>query len=66
MNKCIEKKHNLNVTVINSLAMKYGFSARYIKMIVLKERTPVFQDRIIAEYRAMSKKITDILKDDTL
>lgn len=66
MNKSIEKKDTLNPEVINALAKKYGFSPRYIKMIVLNERTPVFQDRIIAEYREMSKKITDILKDETI
>lgn len=66
MNKCIKKKHQLNVEVINTLAKKYSFSAKYIKMIVLGERTPVFQDRIVSEYREMNKKINDILKDDTL
>lgn len=55
-----------NVEVLKSLAKKYDCSTRYIKMIVLKERTPVDSDKIIKEYKEISNEIQEILNNNEL
>lgn len=55
-----------NTEVISALATNYNFSKRYIKQIISGERTPVFQDRIIAEYKSKCKEMKSILNSTTL
>jgi hypothetical protein len=55
-----------NTEVINALAKNYNFSKRYIKQIISGDRTPIFQDRIIVEYRSMCKEVDTILNQTKL
>lgn len=55
-----------NTEVISALAKNYNFSKRYIKQCITGERTPVFQDRIIKEYKEKCNKMKSILNSTTL
>ena len=55
-----------NTDVLKTLAKKYKCSTRYIKMIVLKERTPVDSDKIIKEYNEITNEIEEILNNNEL
>lgn len=54
-----------NSKVVNSLAVKYDFTARYIKLILNNERTPIFCDEIKSEYKLLLKEINAILNNGT-
>ena len=54
-----------NSKVVNSLAVRYDFTTRYIKLILNDERTPVFCDEIKLEYKLLLKEINAILNTDT-
>ena len=62
--KKTRKKYN--VDVINALAKKYDFSAKYIKQMLNDERTPIFQDRIKSEYKEMCKSVNEVLNSDKI
>lgn len=48
------------------MAKKYTFTTRYIKQILADERTPIFADRIKAEYKKLDKEMTNILNNEEL
>ena len=54
-----------NSKVVNSLAVRYHFTTRYIKLILNDERTPVFCDEIKSEYKLLLKEINAILNSNT-
>jgi len=60
----MEKKHMHNTEIVNALAEKYSFSPRYIRMILDNDRTPIFQDRIIAEYRRLYNDMQTLLRNN--
>ena len=67
MSKSIKKStEKWNVSVLNALAAKYDFSQRYIKQCITGDRTPIFADRIKAEYRSLVKGIEDVLSNDEI
>lgn len=55
-----------NTEVISALAANYNFSKRYIKQCITGERTPIFQDRIIAEYKSKCKEMKAVLQQTNL
>jgi hypothetical protein len=55
-----------NTNAINALATKYNFSKRYIKQCINGDRTPIFADRIKAEYTALKEQLDDLLNNDKL
>lgn len=55
-----------NTEVLNALAKKYDFHSRYIKQMITGERTPIFADRIKAEYIAMEKEVKSILNNNKI
>lgn len=58
MGKSNEKKRNsFDTRVVSLLAIKHNFSTRYIKQILTGDRTPVFSDFIIKEYKQLYKAI---------
>lgn len=57
---------NWNPAAINALAAKYCFTKRYIKQILAGDRTPIFADRIQAEYKDIKNKLENILSNDKL
>ncbi len=58
MNKISEKpRHRFNTRVINLLAEKYGFSDRYIKLILSGDRSPIISDQIKKEYKELVNNI---------
>ena len=63
-NKKVKTKWNTDV--LNALASKYDFHSRYIKQMILGERTPIFADRIKAEYKEMDKQMTALLNNDKI
>jgi hypothetical protein len=58
------RKHN--TMAINSLAVKYGFSKRYITEIIENNRTPVFADKIKADYKALDAQMSELLNKQEL
>ncbi len=54
-----------NSKVVNSLAVKYDFTTRYIKLILNDERTPIICDEIKSEYKLLLKEINAILNINT-
>lgn len=67
MNKNNEKSMiKWNTSVLNAIAKKYGFTSRYIKQIVIGDRTPIFSDRIKAEYKKMTNDLNIILNDSRI
>ena len=61
-----KSKEIWNNEVINSLALKYDFSKRYIKQCVSGDRTPVFADRIKNEYKSLKKEMETLLGNQNL
>lgn len=59
-------KTKWNTEVLNALAKKYDFHNRYIKQMILGERTPIFADRIKSEYLAMDKQMKSLLNNNQL
>ncbi len=55
-----------NTSVLNALSKKYSFTPRYIKQIVAGDRTPIFSDRIKAEYNSLKIEVNNILTNDKL
>ena len=53
-----------NFVAVNSLAQKYGFSARYIRDILSDNRTPIFSDRIKAEYQTLDNQIKQTIDNN--
>ena len=51
--------------VVNSLAVKYDFTTRHIKLILNDERTPIVCDEIKSEYKLLLKEINAILNINT-
>lgn len=67
MNKSNKKSSvKWNTSALNALAKKYSFSTRYIKQCITGDRTPIFADRIKAEYIEIKKNIDNILNDKNL
>jgi hypothetical protein len=67
MDKSNEKSNeNWNTSAIKALADKYGFSKRYIKQCINGDRTPIFADRIKAEYIALKTELDNLLNNDKL
>jgi hypothetical protein len=63
-----KKKSSLkwNTSALNALATKYSFSSRYIKQCITGDRTPIFADRIKAEYIELKNNLDNLLKNDKL
>ena len=55
-----------NTTVLNALAKKYSFTPRYIKQIIIGDRTPIFSDRIISEYNSLKSEVSNILNNQNI
>ena len=67
MNKSNKKSsEKWNTSALNALAKKYDFSTRYIKQCICGERTPIFADRIKAEYVTLKNELDNILNNDQL
>lgn len=67
MNKSNKKSsENWNTSVLNALATKYSFTPRYIKQCITGERTPIFADRIKAEYIELNNNLKNILNNEKL
>jgi hypothetical protein len=67
MNKSNKKSSvKWNTSALKSLATKYDFSTRYIKQCITGERTPIFADRIKAEYLALKTELDNLLNNDKL
>lgn len=55
-----------NTSALNALAIKYSFSTRYIKQCITGDRTPIFADRIKAEYLELKNNLDNLLNNDKL
>ena len=67
MSKSIKKRaETWNVSALNALAVKYSFTTRYIKQCITGDRTPIFADRIKAEYKTLVKELEDVLNNDQI
>ncbi|MBF2710060.1 hypothetical protein [Flavobacterium soyangense] len=67
MDKSNKKSNeNWNTSALNALATKYSFTSRYIKQCITGERTPIFADRIKAEYLELKKNLNNLLNNDKL
>jgi hypothetical protein len=66
MDKCKTKNTKWNTEVLKALALKYDFSTRYIKQCITGERTPIFADRIKAEYNELVKELNKLLNNNKL
>ncbi|MBF2708947.1 hypothetical protein [Flavobacterium soyangense] len=67
MDKSNKKSNeNWNTSALNALATKYSFTSRYIKQCITGERTPIFADRIKAEYIELKKNLDNLLNNDKL
>jgi hypothetical protein len=67
MNKSNKKTEvKWNTSALNSLAVKYSFTPRYIKQCIIGDRTPIFADRIKKEYKLLKKELDDLLTNDDL
>jgi hypothetical protein len=67
MSKSIKKSsENWNTSALNALAKKYSFTSRYIKMTISGDRTPIFADRIKAEYLELKTNLDNLLNNDKL
>lgn len=56
----MEIKYNLNA--IAGLAVKYGFSKRYVRECVSGRRKCITSDTITKDYKEMVKKIEEAVK----
>ena len=67
MSKSIKKSsENWNTSALKALATKYSFSTRYIKQCISGDRTPIFADRIKAEYLELKNNLDNLLNNDKL
>lgn len=67
MNKSNKKSsEKWNTSALNALAIKYSFSNRYIKQCIVGDRTPIFADRIKAEYIELKNNLDNLLNNDKI
>ncbi|MFV7234254.1 hypothetical protein [Flavobacterium sp. ZB4R12] len=67
MSKSIKiSSKNWNTSALKALATKYSFSTRYIKQCITGDRTPIFADRIKAEYIELKNNLDNLLNNDKL
>lgn len=54
MNKPTKKRRSYNTDVIKALSKEYGFSERFIRMCVNKEKDSITADTVRAKYNEMA------------
>ena len=58
-------KKTYNTEVVKALAYKYEVTPRYIRYCLSGDRTPVYADELIAEYKKKLEQVEKALKSDS-
>jgi hypothetical protein len=57
MNKSTQKRNSYNSVAIEQVALKYGVTARYVRSALKGDRTGIIPDRLIQDYKTLSKEL---------
>jgi hypothetical protein len=57
-------KKTYNTGVVKALACKYKVTPRYIRYCLNGDRTPVYADELIADYKKKLEQVEKALKSD--